>query len=234
MVATLLAMSRSEIVRVQSRAAAGSSPSNRCRPLPECCSSSAPEGGSGACWSPRTLTPPLRRRWRPAAVAARDGLGHCSLLRLSVGSATVSVITAASIMAPLVAGMPAVNKEFSSSRLAPGPDRVARQRRRVLAGQGIPEHERPQTLATWTIIETIVSVGGPCGRVTSRRWLFERGDTALSAAIRGKNRTTGETRVLVFLIFEFCVFFSSERKLVSRFSLFSCGLTVLSLKRGCR
>ena len=35
-----------------------------------------------------------------------------SLLRLSVGSATVSVITAASIMAPIVGGMPSVNKEL--------------------------------------------------------------------------------------------------------------------------
>ena len=42
-----------------------------------------------------------------------------SLLRLSVGSATVSVITAASIMAPLIAGMPTSTRSCSSSRSAP-------------------------------------------------------------------------------------------------------------------
>jgi len=87
-----------------------------------------------------------------------------SLLRLSVGSATVSVITAASIMAPLVGGMPGVNKELLVVSIG--------------AGSLIASHVNdggfwlvkeylnmsvPQTLATWTIIETIVSVVGLLG-----------------------------------------------------------------------
>jgi len=87
-----------------------------------------------------------------------------SLLRLSVGSATVSVITAASIMAPLVASAPAVNKELLVVSIG--------------AGSLIASHVNdggfwlakeylnmtvPQTLATWTIIETIVSVLGLAG-----------------------------------------------------------------------
>jgi len=87
-----------------------------------------------------------------------------SLLRLSVGSATVSVITAASIMAPLIAGMPTVNKELLVVSIG--------------AGSLIASHVNdggfwlvkeylnmsvPQTLATWTVIETIVSVVGLLG-----------------------------------------------------------------------
>ncbi len=87
-----------------------------------------------------------------------------ALLRLSVGSATVSCITAASIMAPLLAGMPGVNKELLVVSIG--------------AGSLIASHVNdggfwlvkeylnmsvPQTLATWTIIETIVSVVGLLG-----------------------------------------------------------------------
>jgi GntP family gluconate:H+ symporter len=87
-----------------------------------------------------------------------------SLLRLSVGSATVSVITAASIMAPLVASSPTVNKELLVVSIG--------------AGSLIASHVNdggfwlvkeylnmsvPQTLATWTIIETIVAVLGLLG-----------------------------------------------------------------------
>ncbi len=87
-----------------------------------------------------------------------------ALLRLSVGSATVSCITAASIMAPLLAGMPGVNKELLVVSIG--------------AGSLIASHVNdggfwlvkeylnmsvPQTLATWTIIETIVSIAGLVG-----------------------------------------------------------------------
>jgi GntP family gluconate:H+ symporter len=83
-----------------------------------------------------------------------------SLLRLSVGSATVAVITAASIMAPLVGAM-AVNKELLVVSIG--------------AGSLIMSHVNdggfwlakeylnmsvPQTLATWSIVETIIAVGG--------------------------------------------------------------------------
>jgi GntP family gluconate:H+ symporter len=87
-----------------------------------------------------------------------------SLLRLSVGSATVSVITAASIMAPLVASSATVNKELLVVSIG--------------AGSLIASHVNdggfwlvkeylnmsvPQTLGTWTIIETIVSILGLLG-----------------------------------------------------------------------
>lgn len=87
-----------------------------------------------------------------------------SLLRLSVGSATVSVITAASIMAPLLSGIPGVNKELLVVSIG--------------AGSLIASHVNdggfwlvkeylnmsvPQTLASWTVIETIVSVVGLLG-----------------------------------------------------------------------
>jgi GntP family gluconate:H+ symporter len=84
-----------------------------------------------------------------------------SLLRLSVGSATVSVITAASIMAPLVSSMPGVNKELLVVAIG--------------AGSLIMSHVNdggfwlvkeylnmsvPQTVATWSIVETIIAVAG--------------------------------------------------------------------------
>jgi GntP family gluconate:H+ symporter len=87
-----------------------------------------------------------------------------SLLRVSVGSATVSVITAASIMAPIVAGMPHVNKELLVVSIG--------------AGSLIASHVNdggfwlveeylnmsvPQTLATWTVMETIIAVVGLAG-----------------------------------------------------------------------
>jgi len=87
-----------------------------------------------------------------------------ALLRLSVGSATVSCITAATIMAPLIGGAAGVNKELLVVSIG--------------AGSLIASHVNdggfwlvkeylnmsvPQTLATWTIIETIVSVLGLLG-----------------------------------------------------------------------
>jgi GntP family gluconate:H+ symporter len=76
----------------------------------------------------------------------------------------VSVITAASIMAPIVASLPNVNKELLVVSIG--------------AGSLIASHVNdggfwlvkeylnmsvPQTLATWTVIETIVAVGGLAG-----------------------------------------------------------------------
>ena len=87
-----------------------------------------------------------------------------SLLRLSVGSATVSVITAASIMAPLLTGMPDVNKELLVVAIG--------------AGSLIMSHVNdggfwlvkeylnmsvPQTVATWSIVETIIAVTALAG-----------------------------------------------------------------------
>jgi GntP family gluconate:H+ symporter len=87
-----------------------------------------------------------------------------ALLRLSVGSATVAVVTAASIMAPIVASMPGVNKDLMVVAIG--------------AGSLIASHVNDggfwlvkeyfnmsvaQTVATWTILETIVSVAGLAG-----------------------------------------------------------------------
>ncbi|HXW08036.1 MAG TPA: gluconate:H+ symporter [Vicinamibacterales bacterium] len=84
-----------------------------------------------------------------------------ALLRLSVGSATVACVTAASIMAPLGASMPQVSRELMV--LAIG------------AGSLIASHVNDggfwlvkeylnlgvgQTVATWTVLETIISVLG--------------------------------------------------------------------------
>jgi GntP family gluconate:H+ symporter len=83
------------------------------------------------------------------------------LLRLSVGSATVACVTAASIVAPLVASMPGVSRELMVVAIG--------------AGSLIASHVNdggfwlvkeyfdmtvPQTLATWTAMETIIAVAG--------------------------------------------------------------------------
>jgi GntP family gluconate:H+ symporter len=92
------------------------------------------------------------------------GWGIASLLRLAVGSATVAVITAASIMAPIAAAMPLVNKELLVVAIG--------------AGSLIASHVNdggfwlvkeyfnmtvPQTVATWTAMETIIAVAGLAG-----------------------------------------------------------------------
>jgi GntP family gluconate:H+ symporter len=83
-----------------------------------------------------------------------------SLLRLSVGSATVAVITAASIMAPLLGGM-TVNKELLVVAIGAGSLIMSH------VNDGgfwlVKEYMNmsvPQTLATWSIVETIVAVAG--------------------------------------------------------------------------
>lgn len=87
-----------------------------------------------------------------------------SLLRLSVGSATVACVTTASIMAPVVAAQPGVNKDLLVVAIG--------------AGSLIASHVNDggfwlvkeyfsmsvrQTVATWTVMETIVSVAGLAG-----------------------------------------------------------------------
>jgi GntP family gluconate:H+ symporter len=81
------------------------------------------------------------------------------LLRLATGSATVSITTAAGIMAPVVTGLPGVNLELLVIAMG--------------AGSGIFSHLNdggfwfvkeyfnmtvPQTLKTWTVLTTIKSV----------------------------------------------------------------------------
>lgn len=84
-----------------------------------------------------------------------------ALLRLSVGSATVACVTAASIVAPIVAAMPGVNRELMVVTIG--------------AGSLIASHVNDggfwlvkeylnmtvaQTVMTWTVMETIVAVAG--------------------------------------------------------------------------
>jgi gluconate:H+ symporter, GntP family len=86
------------------------------------------------------------------------------LLRLAVGSATVAVVTAASIMVPIAASAPHMNRELLVVSIG--------------AGSLIASHVNdggfwlvkeylnmtvPQTFATWTVVETIVSVAGLAG-----------------------------------------------------------------------
>jgi GntP family gluconate:H+ symporter len=92
------------------------------------------------------------------------GWAIASLLRLSVGSATVAVVTAAGIMAPIASAMPQVNRELLVVAIG--------------AGSLIASHVNdggfwlvkeyfnmsvPQTVATWTLMETIIAVAGLAG-----------------------------------------------------------------------
>lgn len=89
-----------------------------------------------------------------------------ALLRLAVGSATVAVVTAASIMAPLADAMPGVDRDLLVMAVG--------------AGSLIASHVNDggfwlvkeylnmniaQTVATWTALETIISIGGLIGVV---------------------------------------------------------------------
>ena len=87
-----------------------------------------------------------------------------ALLRLSVGSATVACVTTASIMAPVIAAAPGVNRDLLVVAIG--------------AGSLIASHVNDggfwlvkeyfsmsvrQTVATWTVMETIISVAGLAG-----------------------------------------------------------------------
>ena len=87
-----------------------------------------------------------------------------SLLRLSVGSATVAVVTAAGIMSPIAFALPDLNKDLLVVAIG--------------AGSLIASHVNdggfwlvkeylnmsvPQTVATWTLMETIIAVAGLAG-----------------------------------------------------------------------
>jgi GntP family gluconate:H+ symporter len=89
-----------------------------------------------------------------------------ALLRLSVGSATVACVTAASIMAPIAAAMPHVNRELLVVAIGSG-SLIASH-----VNDGgfwlVKEYFNmsvPQTVATWTMLETIVALAGLAGVV---------------------------------------------------------------------
>jgi GntP family gluconate:H+ symporter len=87
-----------------------------------------------------------------------------SLLRVSVGSATVSVVTAASIMAPIADAIPGVNRELLVVGIGAGS---------LIAGHVndggfwlVKEYLNmtvPQTLGTWTVLETVVAAAALAG-----------------------------------------------------------------------
>ena len=87
-----------------------------------------------------------------------------SLLRVSVGSATVSVVTAASIIAPIVGELPDVNRELLVVAIGAGS---------LIAGHVndggfwlVKEYLNmtvQQTLITWTVLETIIAVAALIG-----------------------------------------------------------------------
>ena len=84
-----------------------------------------------------------------------------ALLRLSVGSATVACVTAASIMAPIAAALPQVNRELLVVAIGTG-SLIASH-----VNDGgfwlVKEYFNmsvAQTVATWTALETIVAVAG--------------------------------------------------------------------------
>jgi len=93
-------------------------------------------------------------------------LGWCiaAMLRLSVGSATVAVVTAASILAPIAAAAPHANRDLLvvsigagsliASHVNDGGFWLVKEYFNMTVGQ---------TLATWTIMETILSVAGLAG-----------------------------------------------------------------------
>src|SRR5262249_5512081 len=106
-----------------------------------------------------------------AAIARTVGTAHVSplalgwtiaaLLRIAVGSATVACVTGASLMLPIVAATPSVNKDLLVVAIG--------------AGSLIASHVNdggfwlvkeyfnmsvPQTVATWTVLETIIAVVG--------------------------------------------------------------------------
>ena len=87
-----------------------------------------------------------------------------ALLRLSVGSATVACVTAASIMAPIATALPNANKDLLVVAIG--------------AGSLIASHVNDggfwlvkeyfnmtvaETVVTWTMLETIVSIVGLVG-----------------------------------------------------------------------
>jgi GntP family gluconate:H+ symporter len=87
-----------------------------------------------------------------------------SVLRVSVGSATVACVTAASIMAPIAGAMPGADRDLMVVAIGAG-SLVASH-----VNDGgfwlVKEYLNmsvPQTLATWTVLETIIAFAGLAG-----------------------------------------------------------------------
>ena len=118
--------------------------SSRCRRSPASCSSSPPVAASSRPWS----TPASAAWWPPGC--ENSGLSVlllawlvAVLIRLATGSATVATVTASGILAPLVTHLS--TGETSLLVLAIGSGLAVllpRQRRRLLAGQGVLRPQR--------------------------------------------------------------------------------------------
>ena len=157
-------------VRIRSRRGSCVRARSRCRRSPASCWSSAPGGGFGRVLVTAGVDKAIAQvigglQLSPLVL----GWVIAALLRLSVGSATVRVVTAASIMAPMIGAMPHANRELLVVAIG--------------AGSLIASHVNdggfwlvkeyfnmsvPQTLATWTVLETVVSARRPGRRPAAR------------------------------------------------------------------
>jgi GntP family gluconate:H+ symporter len=92
------------------------------------------------------------------------GWVFAALLRLSVGSATVACVTAASIMTPIVGTIPGTNRDLLVVAIGAGSRKASHLKDggfwlvKEYFGMTVP-----QTVVTWTVLETILSVLGLVG-----------------------------------------------------------------------
>jgi GntP family gluconate:H+ symporter len=83
------------------------------------------------------------------------------LLRVSVGSATVAITTAASLVAPIVDATPGTNRELLV--VAMGAGSLAASHVNDAGFWLVKEYFNAtiaETLATWTVLETVIAVVG--------------------------------------------------------------------------
>jgi GntP family gluconate:H+ symporter len=107
-------------------------------------------GGAVANVAAQSHVPPLVLGWLIAA-----------LIRISIGSATVAITTAAGLVAPMLAAFPGVDLEMMV--LAMGAGSVIFSHVNDAGFWLVKEYfgmSVPQTLKTWTVVETMISVLG--------------------------------------------------------------------------
>jgi GntP family gluconate:H+ symporter len=105
-------------------------------------------GDAVAALTAHSHVPPLVLGWLIAA-----------LIRLSTGSATVSITTAAGIVAPMIAGMPGVNIELMV--IAMGAGSLIFSHVNDSGFWFVKEYFNmtvTETLRTWSVVETVVSI----------------------------------------------------------------------------
>ena len=135
---------------------------SRSRPSRASCSWSAPAAASGACSTrPASTRPssPSRANWPLSPIVL--GWVAAVLLRVSVGSATVAITTAASLVAPIVDATPGTNRELLV--VAMGAGSLALSHVNDAGFWLVKEYFNTsvtETLATWTVLETVIAVVG--------------------------------------------------------------------------